>query len=87
MHSVFYGDCPPPLSDIFPKAVPNHNHDLRNLNNFFIPRPKTEFFKKMPPYNFAETWNSLEEAKLYVNNTTFQIALKNRLLASLLPPL
>jgi len=85
MHLVYYGDCPLPLLEIFPKAAPNHEHDLRTTNNFFIPRPKSEFFKKMPPFNFPETWNNLEEAKLYVNNTTFQIALKNRLLAPLLP--
>jgi len=85
MHSVFYGDCPSSFLEIFPKAAPNHEHDLRTINNFFIPRPKSEFFKKMPPFNFPETWNNLEEAKLYVNYTTFQLALKNRLLAPLLP--
>jgi len=86
MHTVYYGNSPLPLSDIFPKATQNHEHELRNINNFSIPRPKKDFFKKMPPFSFPELWNNLEEAKLYVNFTTFQIALKNRLLNNLSDP-
>jgi len=80
MHSVFYNYCPPTFSDTFLTTPPAHDHNLRNLNNFVIPRPRIDWFKKMPPYDYPTTWNGLEEAKLYPNRKTFQIMLKGRLI-------
>jgi len=80
MHSVFYEYCPRTFNDIFTKTRPIHDHDLRNINNFNTPRPKTDWYKRMPPFSFTSKWNALEEAKLYPNRVTFQIMLKGRLL-------
>jgi len=83
MHSVFYGYCPKTFDDIFTKNPVRHDHDLRNHNNFTVPRPRIDWFKRMPPFSFTSHWNSLEEAKLYNNRKTFQIMLKGRLLLNL----
>jgi len=80
MHSVFYEYCPRTFNDIFTKTRPLHDHDLRNINNFDIPRPKTDWYKRMPPFSFTSKWNALEEAKLYLNRVTFPIMFKGRLL-------
>jgi len=82
MHSIFYKYAPSTLIEAFPLQPPNPFHDLRNTNCFTIPRPNTEFFKKMPPFAFTTEWNSLEEAKLNNNRVTFQKALKYNLLNS-----
>jgi len=84
MHSIFYAYSPTTVVDLFPKSLNDHEHDLRRFNNFAIPRPRNEFFKKMPPFNFPSLWNSLEESKLYHNRVTFQTALKFKLLNELL---
>jgi len=80
MHTVFYGNCPQTFTEIFAKSPVIHDHDLRNVNIFTIPRPRIDWFKKMPPFAFTTFWNSLEEAKLYRNYTTFQIMLKGKLM-------
>jgi len=83
MHSVFYGSSPKTFNEIFQKNPIRHDHDLRNHNNFAVPRPRLDWFKRMPPFSFTSHWNSLEEAKLYQNKVTFQIMLKGRLLQNL----
>lgn len=84
MHSVYYGYCPNSFSNNFQKRINlEFDHEMRNYNNFLVPHPRTEWFKKMPPYSFATLWNGLEERKLYANRATFSIALKNDLLSKL----
>jgi len=80
MHSIYYNYAPISLSEVFTKSPELREHDLRNINCFNVPRPKTEWFKMMPPYKFTFFWNSLEEAKLYRNPVTFMHALKHKLL-------
>jgi len=80
MHSVFYEYCPITVAEICVKNPQRHNHNLRNYNNFNVSRPRIDWYKKMPPFSFTTYWNSLEEAKLYRNKTTFLIMLKGKLL-------
>jgi len=82
MHSVYYNYSPPTFSESFICNPPGHDHDLRQINNFHIPRPRIDWYKKMPLFDFPQTWNNLEEAKLYRNRKTFQIMLKGRLIQS-----
>lgn len=80
MHSVYYNYCPKSFNELFLKKINNEDdHELRNYNNFLIPLPKTEWYKKMPPFSFPSTWNNLAEPKLYNNRFTFQHALKEQL--------
>jgi len=83
MHSIFYEYCPISMRESFVKNQNDHNHDLRNINNFYVVRPRIDWFKKMPLFSFTSHWNSLQEDKLYQNRTTFQIMLKGRLLMNL----
>jgi len=78
MHSIYYEYCPSTLHEIFTKNPAQENLNLREYNNFLIPRPRIEQFKKFPQFSLPTIWNSLNEAKLYNNRTTFQIALKNK---------
>jgi len=80
MHSVYYNYAPTSLFDLFIKNPEIRDHNLRNINCFNVPRPRTEWYKNMPPYKFTSFWNSLEEAKLYRNPVTFKTALKSKLL-------
>jgi len=84
MHSVYYEYCPKSFINNFAtKNVGRHEHDLRNLNNFNLPHPRSEYFKKLPPYSFVQNWNDLEEQKLYNNRKTFKISLTEKLLNDL----
>ena len=82
MHSIEYGYCPPSFQTTWQK---NHerNIQLRNENNFYLPSPKIEFFKRIPLYSLPNEWNILPaELKYQFNRFTFKIALKSYLLES-----
>ena len=82
MHSIEYQYCPPSFTNIWQK---NHirNIQLRNGNDFYIPSPKIEFFKRIPLYSLPLEWNNLpDELKFQFNRHTFKIALKNHLFES-----
>jgi len=53
--------------------------ELRNANDFQIPKPKKENFKRSPMYSLLFTWNNSGHFKHYTNLTTFKIALKSYL--------
>jgi len=53
--------------------------ELRNLNDFYLPRANRENFKRSPLYSLPFTWNNSGFFKHYVNPTTFKIALKSYL--------
>ena len=58
----------------------NTEHTLRNLDNFTIPFPGTEQFKKSPLYFLPKHWNDLpNEDKAQTNRFTFQSQIKNSL--------
>jgi len=78
-----YDYCPATLRDIFSKNPVQENLNLRQFNDFIIPRPRIEQFKKFPQYSLPALWNSLNEAELYNNRITFQKALKDKLLDEL----
>ena len=79
MHSIEYHYCPSSFTNTWQK---NHtrNIQLRNGNDFYLPSPKIEFFKKIPLYSLPLEWNNLpDELKFQFNRHTFKIALKNHL--------
>jgi hypothetical protein len=58
--------------------------NLRNANDFYLPQPRTETFKKSTYYALPATWNSLTPfIKLQPNKITFKWALKAHLLDEL----
>ncbi len=60
-------------------------HELRNDNDYFLPLPRIEMFKKIPIYSLPAAWNAAGNLRYYQNRTTFKIALKDQLLAELDP--
>ena len=86
MHGIYNNYAPPSFLNIWSKnIVRDLSHELRNENNFVLPRPRFEGFKKYPLYTFAKTWNESGNLRLYSNLTTFKIALRNQLLEQLDP--
>jgi hypothetical protein len=53
--------------------------NLRNINDFTLPNPRLELFKKFPIYSLPLEWNNCGVLSLYENKTTFKFALKDQL--------
>ena len=84
MHSVYNNYAPESFSNSWTKKFFGEQHyELRNENNYLLPRPRFEGFKKYPFFSFAKTWNESGDLRLYSNSTTFKIALRNQLLEQL----
>jgi len=74
MHSIHYSYAPPSLLHSWPKnTVRNIDHDLRNQNDYIVPRANLTFFTKFPLYTFPLAWNSAGIFSFYNNTTTFKI--------------
>ncbi len=58
----------------------NIGHELRNENDYYLPPPKLEFFKRIPLYSLPAAWNAAGDLRLQQNKTTFKIALKDKLM-------
>jgi hypothetical protein len=59
--------------------------NLRNADDYFIPMPRTETFKKSTYYALPSAWNDLAiEIKYQENKITFKWALKAHLMEDLL---
>jgi len=59
-------------------------HDLRNNNDFTLPAPKYENFKKSPLYSLPNAWNNLGDIKFQHNKFTFCKALVDQLFDQLI---
>ena len=81
MHSHFYEYGPIAFRDTWIKnANREMEYALRNSNNYIVPRPKIELFKKSPLYSFPVSWNVAGPSKYHSNFMTFRISLKDELL-------
>jgi hypothetical protein len=85
MHSVEYGYAPASFINTWAKnnAIQG-DRPLRNADDYTLPNPRTEMFKKSPLYNLPFEWNSLDYTKFISNRTTFKTALKFNLLELLI---
>jgi hypothetical protein len=82
MHTVAHNLAPSSFANTW---ITNADRDpelnLRNANDFYLPQPRTETFKKSTYYALPATWNSLTPyIKLQPNKITFKWALKAHLL-------
>ena len=84
MHSVNYEYAPLSFREIWRK---NNDRDfevqLRNDDNFILPHPRCELFKKMPIFSLPDEWNNSGNLKYYNNKITFKHALREQLLNEL----
>ncbi len=55
-------------------------HALRNNFDLLIPAPRFEGYKRFPPYDFAKTWNSIDDLKNLPDYTIFKHWIYNKLL-------
>jgi hypothetical protein len=80
MHSIFYNYAPDSFENTWKKVSDrNLSHELRNENDFIIPFPRIELFKKLPIYSLPQNWNSLREIRYQPNRFTFKVSLNNDL--------
>ncbi len=85
MHSIEYNYAPSSFTGIWNKnIVIQGDNPLRNADNYTLPNPRTELFKKSPLYTLPLEWNNLDENRYIRNKITFKTALKYLLLNSLL---
>jgi hypothetical protein len=81
MHSIEYNYAPRAFSNTWMKNNErNIGHALRNDNDYMLPNPRIEFFKKIPLYSLPSAWNDAGDIRYQQNRLTFKIALKEKLL-------
>jgi hypothetical protein len=85
MHSVEHGYAPDSFSNIWTKnAVNQGQRPLRNAEDFMMPNPRTELFKRSPLYTLPLEWNNMDENKYNHVRPTFKTAVKFKLLNEIL---
>jgi hypothetical protein len=81
MHSIEYNYAPAAFLNTWHKnSQRNTGHELRNENDYTLPVPRIEFFKKIPIYSLPAAWNNAGVIRYQQNRTTFKIALKEKFL-------
>ena len=56
MHSVYNNYAPVSFSNVWTKNIEREQqYELRNENNYVLPRPRFEGFKKYPLYTFPKS--------------------------------
>ena len=85
MHSIEHKLAPASFDNTWIKNWEREPElNLRNANDFHLPQPRTETFKKNTFYSLPATWNSLTPfIKYQQNKLTFKWALKAHLLDEL----
>ena len=81
MHSINYNYAPPTFQLLWQKnTARNLNNELRNQNDFTMPRANSNFFTKFLLFTFPKEWNNAGIVTHYSNLTTIKIALTEELL-------
>jgi hypothetical protein len=85
MHSIEHNLAHASFANTWVKnATREPNLNLRNANDFHLPQPRTEAYKKSPYYALPFAWNALSPyIKYQPNKITFKWALKAHLLEEL----
>ncbi len=85
MHSILFSYCPSSLRQIF---LRNEQRDLtqnlRNADEYVVPYPRIELFRKSLLFWLPTEWNLLPDLKLQHNRITFEINLKEHLLSTII---
>ena len=81
IHSIYHNYSSSSLSEIFTRNIDRPaDYELRNNDDFSIPRVKYEYLKRFPLYNLPKIWNTANGYKYLANPTFFRSALKTDLL-------
>ena len=85
MHSIVYEYAHKSFARTWTRNINRlTKHTLRNNDDFTVPAPHYENFKKYPLYSFPNAWNNLGDVKFQHNKVTFQIALTDQLFDQLI---
>ncbi len=69
MHSIEYNYAPTSFLGIWTKNyIIQGDRPLRNADNYTLPNPRTELFKKSPLYTLPLEWNMLDENRYIRQN-------------------
>jgi len=85
MHAITYSYAPCSFENTWQKNINRQpDRNLRNADEYNLPQPRTETFKKSIYYLMPLNWNNLvHEIKLQQNKVTFRWALKAHLMQEL----
>jgi hypothetical protein len=85
MHSIEYKYAPSSFNLVWLKNSEREPFiNLRNADDYYLPVPRTEAFKKSTAYSLPSNWNELQpEIKYQENPIMFKWALKAHLLESI----
>jgi hypothetical protein len=77
MHSIVHRYGPEALHNTWTTNLErNPNLLLRNANDLYVPRARTDHTKKLPYFALSNLWNDLPDLKLTPNPVTFKILIK-----------
>jgi hypothetical protein len=81
LDSIKYQYCPKSFRNIFVTNPPDElPYELRNVDDFVMPRARIELLKRIPIFTLPLEWNNSGDLRYYQNKTTFKITLKETLL-------
>jgi len=87
MHSIVYEYAHSSFSGTWTRNINRlTEHNLRNNDDFTLPAPRYENFKRYPLYSFPNAWNNIGDVKFQRNKVTFGIALTDQLFDQLVDP-
>jgi hypothetical protein len=85
MHSVYHEYAPTSFLHVWQKNNERQiSQNLRNENDFALPIPRIERFKKFPIYSLPLEWNNAGELVFYENRAIFKHALREKLFEELM---
>jgi hypothetical protein len=85
MHSIYHEYAPISFHGTWQKNNERQlSQNLRNENEFTLPVPRIELFKKFPLYSLPSEWNNAGDLVFYENRVTFKHALREKLFEELL---
>jgi hypothetical protein len=82
MHSYHYSYAPPSFNNTWITNARHHpGVELRNGEDYYIPRPNLTLFTLLPLYSFPSAWNEAGPSKYHNNPILFKNLLKEELLS------
>jgi hypothetical protein len=76
MHSIEYNYAPSTFANTWLKnSERNIGHVIQKENEYDLPIPRIDFFKKTPLFSLPAAWNTAGVIKYQCNRTTFKISL------------
>ena len=80
MHSYHYNYAPSLFNDTWIlNAIRYPDRELRNADDYYIPRPNLTLFTKLPLHSLPSAWNDAGASKYHANVALFKSCLRAEL--------